>query len=110
MKVLYAFDAQCDGEMSVSIGEILTIIDQDVGAGWWQAKNQSGSEGLVPSSFLEVVYLPEPDVPPPPPPPASQRAGSVYTKPEDDWDDDWADSDEETAHNARPVSKILKFT
>ena len=27
---------------------------QDVGEGWWEAKNERGQSGLVPESYLEV--------------------------------------------------------
>lgn len=89
--MVYDFSAQADGELSVASGEEITITDQSVGSGWWRAQNDFGREGLVPSSFVEPLDIPEPNIPPPPPPPQISTFGDVSAV--QDWDDDW-DSDE----------------
>ncbi|XP_055996699.1 sorting nexin-33-like isoform X3 [Ostrea edulis] len=73
---LYDFDGDTDnGELTFGAGETLTIVAQDIGEGWWEAKNESGQQGLIPESYVQLLEPPEPSFPPPPPPSA----------PNDDW-------------------------
>ncbi|OTB00661.1 hypothetical protein M426DRAFT_324127 [Hypoxylon sp. CI-4A] len=59
-KMVYAFEAHGDGEVSVSEGREVTVLQPDDGSGW--AKVRVGyKEGIVPASYLEIV--PEPIVP-----------------------------------------------
>ncbi|CAH8543042.1 unnamed protein product [Schistosoma rodhaini] len=90
VRVIYDFIAQWNGELTVSTGEELTITNQNVGSGWWQAVNEFGKEGLIPSEFVEIIELPEP-LTPPPPLPATEFGKEVDRY--DEWDDEW-DSDE----------------
>ncbi|CAH8494468.1 unnamed protein product [Schistosoma turkestanicum] len=90
VRVIYDFSAQWSGELSVSVGEELTITNQNVGSGWWQAVNALGKEGLIPSEFVEIIELPEPPLPPPPLP--AVEYGKEIDRFEE-WDDEW-DSDE----------------
>ncbi|KAF6777123.1 hypothetical protein AHF37_03286 [Paragonimus kellicotti] len=99
-RVIYDFSAQGDGELSVACGEEVTIIDQSVGDGWWNAVNAFGRSGLVPSSFVEPFDLPEPAVPPPPPP--------TFVSQSPDWDEDW-DSDD-SAPGSEPTRTPLEKT
>lgn len=44
-------------------------ISQDVGEGWWEARNQNGLTGYIPKDYVELITassLPEPSMPPPP--------------------------------------------
>ncbi|RTG82242.1 sorting nexin-9/18/33 [Schistosoma bovis] len=90
VRVIYDFVAQWSGELTVCTGEELTITNQNVGSGWWQAVNAFGKEGLIPSEFVEIIELPEPPVPPPPLP-ATEFGKEIDRC--DEWDDEW-DSDE----------------
>ena len=36
--VLFAFQGETDCELSLNEGEIVTIIDRNVGEGWWMAR------------------------------------------------------------------------
>ncbi|VDP70131.1 unnamed protein product [Schistosoma mattheei] len=90
VRVIYDFVAQWSGELTVCTGEELTITNQNVGSGWWQAVNAFGKEGLIPSEFVEIIELPEPPVPPPPLP--TTEFGKEIDRC-DEWDDEW-DSDE----------------
>ncbi|KAF5403245.1 Sorting nexin-18 [Paragonimus heterotremus] len=98
-RVIYDFSAQGDGELSVACGEEVTIIDQSVGDGWWNAVNAFGRSGLVPSSFVEPFDLPEPAVPPPPPP--------TFVSQSPDWDEDW-DSDDSAPGSEPPRTPLEK--
>lgn len=69
-RALYDFDGDPDnGELSFRGGDVLTIIAQDIGDGWWEARNDLGHQGLVPEAYLQISEEPpEPSFPPPPPP------------------------------------------
>uniref|UniRef100_A0A1I8GCG7 Sorting nexin n=1 Tax=Macrostomum lignano TaxID=282301 RepID=A0A1I8GCG7_9PLAT len=70
--VLYDFDQQNDDELTVRVGETISVVSQTVGPGydgWWLARNAGGRQGYVPEKFVELLCPPEPSVPPPPPPP-----------------------------------------
>ncbi|KAF8913870.1 hypothetical protein CPB84DRAFT_1757784 [Gymnopilus junonius] len=51
---LYDFKADGDDELSVTEGEHLTVLEKD-GDEWWKCRNASGSEGVVPASYLEAI-------------------------------------------------------
>ena len=56
MRVLYSFDAEPgSSELSVTEGEILQLINQDVGEGWWEGINSSGVSGLFPKDYVEIM-------------------------------------------------------
>ncbi|VDH94240.1 Hypothetical predicted protein [Mytilus galloprovincialis] len=55
VKVLYDFDGDPDnGELSVRAGEELTVTAQDIGDGWWEARNSLGHQGLIPEAYVQV--------------------------------------------------------
>ena len=55
MQVLYDFEGQSGtSELSITTGEILTIISKDVGEGWWEGSNQQGQSGIFPAAYVEV--------------------------------------------------------
>lgn len=75
VKVLYDFDGDPDnGELTVRAGEELTVTAQDIGDGWWEARNRLGHQGLIPEAYVQLSEPPEPSFPPPPPPPAEPSA------------------------------------
>ncbi|XP_014226266.1 dynamin-binding protein-like isoform X1 [Trichogramma pretiosum] len=53
VKVEFKFDAQMDGDLSVSEGEILTVVEM-VNADWVTVKNNAQQTGLCPRSYLTV--------------------------------------------------------
>ena len=58
MKVLYDFDGEADnGELSIRENQVLTIIRQDVGDGWWEAETSNKQKGLIPEAYVEVRLL-----------------------------------------------------
>ncbi|KAI1258622.1 hypothetical protein F5Y18DRAFT_341619 [Xylariaceae sp. FL1019] len=56
-KMLYPFEANGDGEVSVSEGQEVAVVDADDGSGW--IKVRAGyKEGIVPASYLEITAAP----------------------------------------------------
>ncbi|CAI5758379.1 unnamed protein product [Candida verbasci] len=56
-KALYAYQAQGSDETSISPGEQFQVIEEDDGSGWTMI-NSSQGQGLVPTSYLEIVSRP----------------------------------------------------
>lgn len=54
VKVLYKFDATEDSELSINVGQVLTIYKQD-DSGWWYAKDDDDNEGFVPFNYVESI-------------------------------------------------------
>ncbi len=55
-KVLYDFMAQGDDEVTVAAGDEVAVIDDSKSEDWWQVRRiKNGREGVVPSSYIEVV-------------------------------------------------------
>ncbi|CAL1535965.1 unnamed protein product [Lymnaea stagnalis] len=130
-RCLYDFDGDVhNGELSFSAGETIYILRQDIGDGWWEARSDNGTQGLVPETYLEIVSVPEPEFPPPPPPgptfslpsapPAFATNGYAGSPPDrgggslsqqqsfDDWDDDeWDDDDGESSNSTIGQSQDL---
>ncbi|KAI0164362.1 FCH-domain-containing protein [Hypoxylon sp. FL1284] len=52
-KMLYGFEANGDGEVSVTEGRDVTVLEPDDGSGW--VKVRAGyKEGIVPASYIEI--------------------------------------------------------
>lgn len=47
--------AQEDGQLSVSPGDCLTLVDEDSGGEWWLVRRADGEAGFVPSAWLAVA-------------------------------------------------------
>ncbi|XP_026185253.1 sorting nexin-9-like [Mastacembelus armatus] len=107
-QVLYDFKAEPgNNELSVRLGETITVLNQTVGGGWIKAQNSSGQTGLVPEGYLQIGNVGGSEGGG-----DSWAGGGAYTSnttdgwyspgstdtqqaaPEDDdgeWDDDWDD-------------------
>lgn len=125
VKVLYDFAAQSDtSELTIYSGEILTVLNQDIGDGWWEGMNEHGQRGLFPAGYVEehTENVPATHVAPAPPIPAQylppqqhqqqQRPQIPQGQPvtqqqsaeEPDWpDEDWYD-DDDSGDNATEYS------
>ncbi|XP_026748285.1 sorting nexin lst-4 isoform X1 [Galleria mellonella] len=42
-------------EMSIASGEILTLINTDIGEGWWEGRNAKGETGLFPAAYVRKL-------------------------------------------------------
>ncbi|KAI0100127.1 hypothetical protein GGR51DRAFT_371877 [Nemania sp. FL0031] len=56
-KMLYAFEAGGDGEISVAGGQEVTILESDDGSGWVKVR-VGYKEGVVPGTYLEIFAAP----------------------------------------------------
>ncbi|KAG9103459.1 class II myosin [Ceratobasidium sp. 370] len=82
VKVLYDFAGQ-PGEMSLSKGEMLELVEKDKDG--WTLVKKNGADGWAPSNYLEIIPpkpKPAPAAPPPPtrrvvPPPAPTPAAAA---------------------------------
>ncbi|KAI6784099.1 uncharacterized protein J7T54_004645 [Emericellopsis cladophorae] len=74
-KMLYGFDASGDGELSVSEGSPVTMVEEDDGSGWVKVRC-NGKEGLVPASYADFTAAlpPTPSITTTP-----ARPGSTYS-------------------------------
>uniref|UniRef100_A0A3P8UH39 Formin binding protein 1-like n=1 Tax=Cynoglossus semilaevis TaxID=244447 RepID=A0A3P8UH39_CYNSE len=54
-KALYSFDGQNEGTLVIAEDEVLYIIEEDKGDGWTRARKQSGEEGYVPTSYVDIT-------------------------------------------------------
>jgi len=55
-KVLYDFMAQGDDEVTVGAGDEVIILDDAKSDEWWQVRRiKNNKEGVVPSSYIEIV-------------------------------------------------------
>ena len=53
-RVLYDFEAQAEfGEINLKVGEIVSVISENAGEGWWRGTNVNGEQGLFPKDFVE---------------------------------------------------------
>ncbi|KAI9324426.1 hypothetical protein DFJ73DRAFT_872570 [Zopfochytrium polystomum] len=55
VRALYKYDATCDGELSMSIGDIITVTNKNTGDDmWWEGEGPSG-KGQFPVNHVETV-------------------------------------------------------
>jgi hypothetical protein len=56
--VLYDFVAQGDDEVTVGVGDQVVILDDRKSSEWWHVRRvKTGTEGVVPSSYIEIAGL-----------------------------------------------------
>ncbi|KAL8907675.1 MAG: hypothetical protein Q9171_005768 [Xanthocarpia ochracea] len=56
-KMLYTYQAQGDGELSVNEGQDVSIVEQDDGSGWMNVRLRPSKSGLVPASYVEIIPI-----------------------------------------------------
>ncbi|KAJ3322931.1 Intersectin 1 (SH3 domain protein) [Boothiomyces sp. JEL0866] len=53
--VLYQYDATCDGELSLQVGEVIKILSKDTGNEmWWVGQGKHG-KGEFPSNYVRII-------------------------------------------------------
>ncbi|KAH7266086.1 Protein BZZ1 [Fusarium solani] len=72
-KMLYAFEASGDGELTVPEGRDVVVLEPDDGSGWIKVR-LGYKEGLVPASYLEITTTTTPSAPAP-----AARPSSTYS-------------------------------
>ena len=57
-QVLYDFMAQGEDEVTVGVGDEVIVLDDTKSEEWWNVRRlKNGSEGVVPSSYIEITGL-----------------------------------------------------
>ncbi|KAI9804526.1 MAG: hypothetical protein M1825_001425 [Sarcosagium campestre] len=56
-RMLYTYQQNGDGEISVDEGTSVTVVEPDDGSGWTLVRT-NGSEGLVPTAYVEISHAP----------------------------------------------------
>ncbi|SCU85398.1 LADA_0D07272g1_1 [Lachancea dasiensis] len=82
-RVLYAYQAQDVDEVSVNVGDTITLLTADSGSGWTKIANEStGDTGLVPTTYVDIREKSAAIAPPAPRPrknaPASRVVSALY--------------------------------
>lgn len=60
-KALYDYAPQAEGELAISEGDLLYVLDKGGEDGWWKAKKKASGEdeeepeGLIPNNYIEEV-------------------------------------------------------
>lgn len=117
VRALYEFSGEAgSSEISIKIGEILSVTRTDVGEGWWEGKNSQGEIGLFPAAYVEVMSAAEVK---------QQSSGDhsnsgarydattdEYNNEGDDWEDDWDDENDTyseigPSNNGTPLQTTL---
>ncbi|KAL4782171.1 hypothetical protein BJX76DRAFT_333355 [Aspergillus varians] len=74
-KMIYPYQATGADEVTVQDGEEVTVLEPDDGSGWMRIRSESSAEGLVPTSYVEVL----PAAPTSASPGITGRPGSTYS-------------------------------
>ncbi|ORX84249.1 hypothetical protein BCR32DRAFT_291475 [Anaeromyces robustus] len=55
VKALYDYEATCEGELSISVGDIITVTNQNTGSSsWWEGTGPKG-HGQFPSIYVQEI-------------------------------------------------------
>lgn len=55
VSVIYDYQAQNHDELTIKAGEILFVLNPDVGGGWMEGRNSAGQTGIFPQSYVEII-------------------------------------------------------
>jgi hypothetical protein len=68
-RALYDYAPQGEGELAISEGDLLYILEKSTTDDWWKAKKKAPGEddeepeGLIPNNYVEEVRHPRPAAP-----------------------------------------------
>lgn len=86
VRALYDFTGEPGtSELSITAGEVLSVMRDNVGDGWCEGFNQNGKSGLFPAAYVQIIETPTSV---PNAMISSQQSSGDY------WDDDWDDDSE----------------
>lgn len=63
-RALYDYAPRAEGELEISEGDLLFVLEKNDDDGWWKAKKRAGTDdedeptGLVPHNYVEPVRPP----------------------------------------------------
>lgn len=106
-KALYDFQGDSSaGELSFTVNDVIDVIRQDIGDGWWEG-SLNGTSGLLPASYVELVPGGPSGAPPAPPAAPTGVPGGVQQEDDDDWDDSeeeggWDEGSDDDDDDSRP--------
>ena len=82
MRVDHSFDAESDSEMSIAVGELISVLDE-IDSGWYigEVVGDEGRSGMFPATYCTVLESPPPLRKPKPPSPT--REENIYAEVED---------------------------
>ncbi|WAR07477.1 SH3K1-like protein [Mya arenaria] len=74
--VRYSYTAEHEDELSLTEGEVISVLDKELeDSGWWRGEVH-GKVGVFPDNFVDIIKEePKPKKPPPPSQPASSKPG-----------------------------------
>uniref|UniRef100_A0A3B5AR74 Thyroid hormone receptor interactor 10 n=1 Tax=Stegastes partitus TaxID=144197 RepID=A0A3B5AR74_9TELE len=52
---LYTFEGNSEGTISITEGELLSVMEEDKGDGWMRVLRGNGEEGYIPSSYVKLT-------------------------------------------------------
>ncbi|XP_073967165.1 sorting nexin 33-like protein SH3PX1 [Choristoneura fumiferana] len=82
VQALYDFSGEPGTtEMSITAGEVLTLLNTEIGEGWWEGKNSQGHTGLFPAAYVKKL-TPEESIQT-----KTAPAAPRYDQAADDWGD-----------------------
>lgn len=69
-RAIYDYAPQAEGELAITDGDLLYVLDNKGDDGWWRAKKKAGADdedepvGLVPNNYVEqVCWIPRTSTP-----------------------------------------------
>jgi len=129
VRALYDFHAQPgSSELNISQNEVLTVLNKDIGEGWWEGINDRGERGLFPAGFVEpldessdqtdpwkskantaqittgfesIATTRDPQAPVKAQQPAQHQQADEPDWPDEDWDDDDDSAEEATDYQSQ---------
>lgn len=122
VQALYDFSGEPGTtEMSITAGEVLSLINTEIGEGWWEGKNAKGETGLFPAAYVRKLTPDEvTQTKAAPPAPRYDQAADEWgdqaysagdsnykrtASNDDGWDDDW---DDDTYSEIGPANQQAK--